>query len=219
MKILRIILSLVLILSWVHVPRTSAAVSAETKAYVLSIIHETAERYYIPEWFLKAIVHRESSFDPNSISMDDGVGGTGNWDSYKPECAFTSDGYPHGLGLTKLTGWMYQGTPYPYCLSTPQNDYKLYYYSMRLQDYTGWISMSRVSWMNNPFSPRQNLRRFVSGYALPAYRLFRSMYPSETKEETWRRVAFHWNKGMYKEYDPNNKDYLELYDKYVKAYQ
>ncbi len=225
MSIIRKIVLIAFVASLFHVPVSFAtegqrcSATDETKTKVLGIIHETAERYSIPEWFLLAIVHRESSFDPNCVNMNDGVGGTSNWNAKKPECAFTSDGYPHGLGLTQLTGWMYQGTPYPYCLAAPDNGNKQYYYSMRLQDYAGWISMTKVSWMNNPFSPRQNLRRFASGYAVPAYKLFRSLYPLEAKEDTWRRVAFHWNKGMYATYDPNNTDYLQRYDEYVARYQ
>ena len=185
---------------------------------VFTIIDELAETYEVPEWFLLAIVHRESSFDADDISMDDGIGGTGNWDAYNAECAFTTDGYPHGLGLTKLTGWMYQGSPYPYCLEEQDDSNEKYYYSMAKQNFGDWISMSDVSVLTDPFDPRQNVERFLTGYAVPANALFQSLYPEETEEEIWRSVAFHWNKGLYEEYDPDNTDYLGLYDEYVELY-
>ena len=49
--------------------------------------------------------------------------------------------------------------------------------------------------------------------------LFAEQYPEEAEEEIWRRVAFHWNQGLYQEYDPENTEYLALYDYYVEYYQ
>jgi hypothetical protein len=49
--------------------------------------------------------------------------------------------------------------------------------------------------------------------------LFAGLHPDETEEEVWRRVAFHWNKGMYATYDPTDESYLKLYDTYVERYK
>jgi len=189
-----------------------------TEEEVIVVLEDLSEIYDVPLWFLKAIVHRESSFNASDVNMDDSARGDENWNSQKENCAFTSDGYPHGLGLTQLTGWMYQGSPYPYCLEEADNENKDYYYSMRKQDYGEWISMEDVSELYDPFNPRENVERFLTGYAVPAYRLFVSQYPEESDEEIWRRVAFHWNKGLYVEYDVENTDYLLLYDQYVEEY-
>lgn len=202
---------------------TDEITSEETQEYteeeILIIIEQIAEQYDVPSWFLKAIVRRESSFNNTDISYDDGIEGNDNWNEARPECSFTIDDYPHGLGLTKLTGWMYQGSPYPFCLETQDNNYDDYYYAMRMQDYGNWIDMNSVTELIDPFDPEQNLERFLTGYAIPAYNLFATQYPDESEEEIWRRVAFHWNKGLYREYDVNNTDYLELYDVYVEIYQ
>lgn len=217
LKILFSILTLSLLFT--SVPFATAKTQYKwTEKAVIKIIEKVAQRYEVSPAFLKAIVRRESSFDPYDISMDDGIEGDENWNSQNFDCAFTSDGYPHGLGLTKLTGWMYQGSPYPYCLEAPDNENKNYYYSMAMQNYGEWIQMEDVSRLTNPFNPVQNLRRFLTGYALPAYELFTGLYPEVSEEEIWRRVAFHWNKGLYKEYDPENTDYLERYDQYFEEY-
>ncbi len=188
-----------------------------TEEEILVLLETLAEEYDVPSWFLKALVRRESSFNATEISHDDGIEGNDNWNNQR-DCAFTEDGYPHGVGLTKLTGWMYQGKPYPFCLDAPNNDYEDWYYAMRMQDFGLWIDMNEVAILQDPFDPRQNVERFLTGYAIPAYTLFTSQYPDETEEEIWRRVAFHWNKGLYQEYDFNNEDYLALYDKYVEWY-
>lgn len=185
---------------------------------ILALLETIAEEYDVPSWFLKALVRRESSFNTTDISYDDGIEGDDNWNNQR-DCAFTEDGYPHGLGLTKLTGWMYQGSPYPFCLEAPDNDYEDWYYAMRMQDFGSWIDMNDLTLLEDPFDPRQNVERFLTGYAVPAYTLFSFQYPDETEEEIWRRVAFHWNKGLYQEYDPENEDYLVLYDQYVEKYQ
>ncbi len=190
-----------------------------TEDEVVVILRELSESYDVPLWFLKAIIHRESGFNVSAVNMDDSTMGEENWNSQKEYCAFTSDGYPHGLGLTQLTGWMYQGSPYPYCLEEPDDENKEYYYSMRKQDFGEWISMGEVSVLENPFDPKENVERFLSGYAVPAFKLFASQYTEESEEEIWRRVAFHWNKGLYAEYDAENTDYLALYDQYVEEYK
>lgn len=199
-------------------PVDAASVSRQTRREMKQLTIEVARAYEVPAWFLLAIVHRESSFNPNGVSLDDGIEGEANWNHYDADCAVTADGYPHGVGLTKLTGWMYQGMPYPYCLSEPDDSNKNYYYSMAKQRYGDWIDMEDVSRLDDPFDPRQNLERFLTGYAIPAQALFSEMYPEEDVVAIWRRVAFHWNKGMYKTYDPNDQSYLKRYDEYVARY-
>ncbi|PIQ77057.1 hypothetical protein COV82_06485 [Candidatus Peregrinibacteria bacterium CG11_big_fil_rev_8_21_14_0_20_46_8] len=187
---------------------------------VLNAIDKLSNEYDVPKWFLKAIVHRESSFMPDHINHGDGIGGNENWNHRRTDdCAITNDGYPHGLGLTQITGWMYQGMPYPLCLDQPDNDNRDYYYAMAKQNFGEWVKMENVSRLTNPLDPEQNLRRFLTAYAVPAYRLFSSQHKGESEEQIWRRVAFHWNKGMYMNYDPNNTDYLGQYDEYVRRYK
>lgn len=213
------LLSASILISSVPGAGAEASSDAAQRRQVMRLTMRVADAHHVPRWFLLAIVHRESSFDPNDVSLDDGIEGDQNWNSQNFDCAFTQDGYPHGVGLTKLTGWMYQGSPYPYCLEEPDNSHKAYYYSMAKQVYGEWINMEDVSRLDDPFDPRQNLERFLTGYAVPAYALFAGLYPDEPSEEIWRRVAFHWNKGLYVEYDPQNTDYLERYDQYVQMYQ
>lgn len=190
-----------------------------TEEEVIVVLGDLSDIHEVPLWFLKAIVHRESSFNVSDVNMYDSAMGEENWNKKREECAFTSDAYPHGLGLTQLTGWMYQGSPYPYCLEEPDDEHEDYYYSMRKQDFGEWISMNDISELEDPFDPRENVERFLTGYAVPAYRLFASQYPEESEEEILRRVAFHWNKGLYVEYDAENTDYLALYDVYVEEYR
>ena len=113
---------------------------------------------------------------------------------------------------------MYQGQPYPFCLELADNSLDDWYYSMNFGEFGAWIDMEEVSVLTDPFDPKQNLERFVTGYARPAFELFSELYPTEDEVSLWRRVAFHWNKGLYKEYDPENEDYLALYDEYVARY-
>lgn len=39
-----------------------------------------------------------------------------------------------------------------------------------------WISMSRVTPMTDPFDAKQNLDRFSTGYAVPAFNTFKKRY-------------------------------------------
>lgn len=190
----------------------SSSVSVEDR------VAAVAEEYAVPAWFLLALVERESSFQGNLLSLSDGIGGEESWQSFRPGCGVSPDGYPHGVGLTQLTGWMYQGMPYPFCLEEPGFSEE-YYYAMRMQDYGEWISMEDVSVLTDPFDYEQNLERFLTGYAIPAHDLFASLYPEDSEEEIWRRVAFHWNKGLYVPYDSENEDYLLRYDMLVEKYR
>ena len=211
-----VLLFFLLLFSSCTIESSEEEVWSEEEIHV--IIDEIAIEYDLSSWFLLAIVHRESSFNPNLINYDDGIGGSDAWNQARPECSFTVDHFPHGIGLTQLTGWMYQGSPYPYCLESANKTYRDYYYAMNIDDFGEWIDMEDVSSLEDPFDPEENLRRFVTGYAKPAYVLFLDLY-GESEEETLRRVAFHWNKGLHTDYDSENTDYLERYDEYVLRYR
>jgi hypothetical protein len=189
-----------------------------SEAEIIALIEVKALEYDVPYWFLQSIVARESYFDPTEENLSDGIGGEEAWEEYRPECAFTDDGYPHGLGLTQLTGWMYQGSPYPFCLDVPDNDETDYYWAMNFPNLGDWIAMDAVTPLSDPFDPEQNLDRFLSGFAAPLFDLFQIEY-GELEEDLWRRVAYHWNKGLWVDYDETNEDYLTLYDTYIETYQ
>ncbi len=238
------ILVLKIIISNVNAADNSTQCEQYTEEDILQILDQKAEEYNIPPWFLKGVAHRESSLNNCLINMDDGIEmigeGEENWNTRRDNCAFTTDDYPHGTGLYQLTGWHYQGSPYPFCLDRPDNNHHDYREAMRIIGENGpfgeWIKMDQVSRLDDPFDPVQSVDRFITGYALPLYYYFRiqpfleDITPLEENNlflllnnnetnELWRRVAFHWNKGLFVEYDPNNKDYLELYDEHVEMYR
>lgn len=162
---------------------------SQASTYVDNTIRNAVAKYNLPRWFYYAMIQRESSFDPDAYNGRD-------------------------KGLTQLGGAYYTGQPYPYGLSSPNDSYKQYYYDMNMGKYGKWIYMSKVSRMTDWTDPQQNVNRFSTGYAVPAFNLFKRVY-GQGNSATLRRVAFHWNKGVYKTYDPGNCDYLCLYDKYV----
>lgn len=171
----------------------------ECSAAVDAAIHRAAARYRIPRWFYYAVVHRESTFNPNAVNSGDG-----------------------GVGLTQLTGADHQGRPFPENLPQPDNTYTQWIFDMGLNVLGPWIDMKDVSRLDAPFDPAQNLDRFSSGYAAPAFFLFKSRYHlSDT--ETLRAVAYHWNKGLpydaSRNYNPSDQTYLPLYDQYVATYR
>jgi hypothetical protein len=171
----------------------------ECSAAVDDAIHRATARYRLPRWFYYAVVHRESTFNPNAVNSGDG-----------------------GVGLTQLTNADHQGQLYPENLSQPDNTNINWYYDMGLNILGPWIDMNDVSPLDAPFDPDQNLDRFSSGYAAPAFFLFKSRYGlSDT--EALRAVAYHWNKGLPydagRNYNPNDQTYLPLYDQYVAAYK
>jgi hypothetical protein len=172
-----------------------AAVSApsyvppQAPAHIDALIREQVARYNLPRWFYYAIVQRESSFDPRAFNGRD-------------------------KGLTQLGGEWYAGTAYPEGLAAPDDWHQQYGWDMGFPKYGMWIRMSQVTPMTDWRDPRQNLDRFSTGYAVPAFQLFKRVY-GLSDEETLRAVAYHWNKGVLGTYDPWNKDYLGLYDRYV----
>lgn len=163
--------------------------------WIDEIIRDMVAKYNLPRWFYYAIVQRESYFNPNLVN---------------------SKGYD--LGLTQLGSVNYYGELYPMNLSKPNNNHQQYGWDMNFGKYGMWLRMDQVSQMTNPFDARQNLERFSTGYAVPAFNLFKKYY-GQGDTETLRRVAFHWNKGLYLTYDPGNQDYLGLYDKIVNEYK
>jgi hypothetical protein len=152
-------------------------------------IRNAVAKYNLPRWFYYAVVSRESSCNPNADNGRD-------------------------RGLTQLGGSWYEGRTYPEWLNRPDDNNRDYYYNMNMPRYGKWILMSQVTPLHNWRDPKQNLDRYSSGYAVPAFKLFKRLY-GESDTATLRRVAFHWNKGMYQNYNPGNCDYLCLYDDYV----
>jgi hypothetical protein len=161
--------------------------------WVDDAIRKAVAKYNLPRWFYYAMVQRESSCNPNAYNGRD-------------------------KGLTQLGGSWYDGQLYPEWLSRPDDNNRNYYYNMNMPRYGKWIRMSQVTPLNNWRNPMQNLDRFSSGYAVPAFNLFKRLY-GESNSATLRRVAFHWNKGMYTNYNPGNCDYLCLYDKLVRNFK
>jgi hypothetical protein len=170
---------------------------AQCSAEVDAAIRRAALRYQLPRWFYYALVHRESTFNPSLV--------TGA-----------------GFGLTQLTNKDHTGQPYPEDLSAPDNAYSTWKYNMGLTTFGPWIDMNDVSVLTDPLDSDQNLDRFSSGYAAPAFYLFKSRY-GLSDAETLRAVAYHWNKGLpytaAQNYDPNDQSYLPTYDQYVANYR
>ncbi|MFA6888826.1 MAG: hypothetical protein WC254_05005 [Candidatus Woesearchaeota archaeon] len=188
-----------------------------TENQIINIIEAEAENHHISSSFLKAMVDQESHFDPYNINYDDGIEGNENWNSYSPQCVFTSDGYPHGVGLLQLTGLGYQGFSYPYCLDQPDNNNIDYFYSMNMNEFGRWINMTDVTPLCNPFDPQQNIDRFLTGYAVPYRNYLHKQYPHKSEEEILAEVAFSWRHGLFEKYNPNTdyiKDYFTLVEKY-----
>lgn len=122
------------------------------------------------------------------------------------------------FGLTQLCGKWYTGAPYPENLSSPNDNHTQYSYDMNFKEFGMWIRMSQVTPLKDWRDPRQNLDRFSTGYAVPAFILLKRVY-GMNDTDTLRAVAFHWNKGMIVKYNPKNTDYLALYDQYVSQYK
>jgi len=152
-------------------------------------IRGAVARYNLPRWFYYAIVQRESSFDPNADTGTD-------------------------FGLTQLAGDWYAGMPYPHGLRAPDDAHPQWGWDMNFERFGAWNRMSDVSRLRDSFDPEQNLDRFSTAYAVPAFHLIKRLHGLDD-EETLRIVAFHWNKGLFVPYDPDNRDYLALYDQYV----
>jgi hypothetical protein len=168
----------------------------ECSVAVDQAIHRATQKYDLPRWFYYAIAHRESTFDPNAVNPTDG-----------------------GVGLTQLTNPVYNGQPYPENLSAPNNNYNQWRWDMGLDGANGpWINMADVSRLDTWSDPDENLDRFSSGYAAPAYTLWKNRYGLTDPVEILKRVAFHWNQGVFATYDPNHW-YMPQYNQYVATYK
>ncbi|MHB8586915.1 MAG: hypothetical protein ACYDDF_13890 [Thermoplasmatota archaeon] len=162
-------------------------------------------------WFLYAVEHRESTFSTSFCNYNDGAA---NWNSPPSLASFwpTTDHVPHGCGVVQLTGWTHEGMPYPDNAATSPTTINKGIY--------GIVAVPKpIPALTNPFDPQQNLERFVTEEVLPDYVALEKTYPSYTPAQLLRAVAFHWNKGEWIAYDPNNCDYLCLYDQYVGIYE
>jgi hypothetical protein len=156
-------------------------------------IRRAVTKYNMPRWFYYALIQPDTGFDPNT---DTGV--------YR--------------GLTQLGPLAYAGRPYPQDLPFPDDLNRQYAWDMNFRQHGPWIQMSRVSRLTDWFDPDQNLDRFSTGYAVPAFHLFKRTYALDDVE-TLRAVAFHWRKGVFVTYDAANADYLPTYDEYVRYHR
>lgn len=162
----------------------------------LAAMNAVAKKYGFPRWFVYAQVRRESSFKPGSI--------TGNGSGV---------GCDAGFGLTQLTCPDHQGMPYPEGLSTPSATNTQYQNDMRIPAFckeTGlcpWIDMTTVTKLTSRTDAMQNLDRYFSGYAAPAYWLEAKRAPQQSGESAaafhnriLRRVVWHWRYGHYESF-------------------
>ncbi len=185
---------------------------------VKEAIDSTASKYNLPRWFLCAIASIESGFNPNLVNYNDGIEDKyGTWSEKVPGYKFTVDGRPHGEGLFQLTGWCYLGSLYPYNLNKPDDSFEQYRIGMHMDTLKEWISMTKVSKLEDPMDPMQNGERFATGFAVPAFLLFAELY-KEDPEETLKRVAFAWNHGVNHEYDPEDQ-YVKSYNERLSSYK
>lgn len=184
---------------------------SECPADVDAPIRKAVTKYNLPRWFYYAVVHRESTFNKN---LQTGSG----------TCCT-------GYGLTQLTNPDHTGIVYPENLPNYDQSNTTWQTNMRISHYCTWIcpwiDMQYVSPLPNSDSwkdPDKNLDRYSSGYAAPAYRVFRAKYPSDSVETTLRRVAYHWRYGLFEPptypNDPGHYfDGAYGYDAYVSAYK
>jgi hypothetical protein len=197
---------------------------ADCKAHgIPAIIDAAARKYGLPRWFYFAIIRRESTFDRCKT---------------QPESAPYKD---WGRGLTQVTFPWYAGVPYPQHLASANNAQTEWRNNMGLgSSYGAWIDMANVTPIpstpasesecrNNPkandaYDPKTNIDRFSSGFAAPAYWLYRT--PGESPAETLRKVAYHWHYGLWNSwtgaYPSDPRPYLTCatcYDTYVKQYK
>lgn len=188
----------------------------------LSAMNAAAKKYGFPRWFVYAQVRRESSFNPTSKTGS----GTG-------ECNI-------GYGLTQLTCPHHDGLSFPEGLSSANQANSDWQGDMRISGFCKetklcpWIDMSSVTKLTNRYDPMQNLDRYFSGYAAPAYYLEAARAPKLASETTvafqnriLRRVVWHWRYGHYSQHAYPNDPYSYLnssvdhyrYDDYATLYR
>jgi hypothetical protein len=202
-----------------------AECDADCRAHdVPGVIARASKKYNIPRWFYFAIIHRESTFNRCKTQPENG------------------DNRDWGRGLTQVTWAWYAGVPYPQHLASPDNANTDWFYDMGLNSLGPWINMNDVTPIpstpasedeckNNPrsndaYDPKTNLDRFSSGFAAPAFHLYR--VNGESPEESLRRVAYHWHYGISGswtgDYPSDPRPYLSCaagtcYDSYVQMYK
>jgi hypothetical protein len=157
-------------------------------------IRDAVAQYNLPRWYFYAQIERESSYNVNA------VGAQGE------------------KGLTQLNGSNYEGMPYPYGLSAPDDNYKQWGYDMGFSQYGRWIKMSEVSQMSDWRSASQNVNRFSTVYAVRAFQLWQNWY-GLSDQEALRAAAFHWKYGIFTSYNRNETSYLGRYDELVNKYR
>jgi hypothetical protein len=161
--------------------------------WIDEVIRDAVAKYNLPRWFYYAVIQRESSFDPEADNGRD-------------------------KGLTQMGNAAFAGRPFPLGLGAPDDANRQYEWDMNFAEYGPWIQMSNVTPMTDWFDPAQNIDRFSTGYAVPAFKLFKEVY-GLSDNETLRAVAYHWKNGMFVTYDPADTKYLEIYDEYVSEFK
>lgn len=189
----------------------------------LAAMDAAAKKYGFPRWFVYAQVRRESSFNPSSRT---GGSATGACDI--------------GYGLTQLTCPHHDGVSFPEGLASATQSNAAWQGDMRIAGFCNetklcpWIDMSSVTKLTNRYDPTQNLDRYFSGYAAPAYYLEAARAPKQSGEteaafhnRILRRVVWHWRYGHYSPYtfpsDPygylsSSQDHYR-FDDYANAYR
>jgi len=165
---------------------------AQCSASVDAAVRSAVAKYNLPRWFYYSIIDIESGCNP---SNDDGA-----------------------KGLAGLRDPWYSGEPYPMWLNSPDNSNQPYALAMNFQQHGNWIQMTRVSRLDSWQSPAQNLDRFSTGFAVPAFQLFKKVYALDDTEAL-RAVAFHWNKGMHAIYNPDADVYVARYDAHARQFR
>lgn len=192
-------------------------------ADIPGVIARASKKYNIPRWFYYAIIRRESTFDRCKT---------------QPENAPSQD---WGRGLTQVTFPWYAGVPYPQHSSSVNNLQSEWRSNMGLNGSFGaWIDMKDVTPIpsmaasesdcrknpksNDAYDPKTNIDRFSTGFAAPAYHLYR--VAGEAPAETLRKVAYHWHYGLWGswqgDYPADPRPYLTCatcYDTHVNQYR
>lgn len=182
---------------WANLDQAGAYLPAQCSAAVNVAIVRLCQKYRMPRWFLYSLIERENVwFNPLQVNPLD-----------------------RGAGLVQLTHVKDLGMPFPENLQVPHDDFPQYGYDQGFSvngfpRYGKWIRMTKVSRLDQPFDVGQNLERFFTGYAVAAFALFKRWYGLDNND-TLRALAWHWNQGPLRVYNPASQQYLPLYDEYV----
>lgn len=174
-------------------------------ADVDNAVRDAVEKYNLPRWYYYATIARETYFDKSGVNANDG-----------------------GKGLVQLTYSTHQGMPYPQNLATPDNTNQQWIWDVGLnrgepfvRNGVGWIDMSNVTRLDDPFNPSENLNRWSTVYAAPAFYMMKRLY-NLSDSETLKAMAYHYNRGLPYDstrfYNPA-EPYLIQWDAYVALYK